>query len=242
MLTKNVRTALYPQTAAQSAQGRRGPTEGSQIPQTPNNIVQIGLLALFILPGISYQFVRERLRGPGPWQRDVAERVLVAISASIVLDTIYVAVFGRSLINLIFKKKGGWLPSSDPRPVALLALLLLFIAPAALAWAVSWREARQRKSHYDITPPWQHAIRDRDPCFIRAHTKSGHWVGGWFGNRSNIAPSGPADLYLESAWEMSPTGQFIQRVTGGNGLYLRLDDLDYVEFVDPRSPTQEGSP
>ncbi|MCW2916405.1 MAG: hypothetical protein JWN52_4473 [Actinomycetia bacterium] len=193
-----------------------------------------------MLPGVSYQFARERFRGPGPRQRDLAERVLLAVAASIVLDTVYVAVFGRTLINLIFKKNAGWIPASDPRPVAVFALILLFAVPAALAWAISRREGRQQKSVYDPTPPWRHAIDDRDPCFIRARTKSGHWVGGWFGNNSNLALHSPLDIFLESAWEMTFDGRFNQRVDGSCGLYLRLDDLEYLEFIDPQT-TNEGA-
>ncbi|MGI5232544.1 DUF6338 family protein [Actinoallomurus sp. CA-142502] len=214
--------------------------EGRQIPQTPSTIGQIGLLVLFVLPGVSYQFARERFRGPSPRQRDLAERVLLAVAASIILDTIYVAVFGRTLINLIFKKKEGWIPASDPRPAAVFALILLFAVPAFLAWAISWREGRQRKSFYDSTPPWRHAVGDRDPCFIRARTKGGNWVGGWFGNNSNIALSGPIDLFLESAWEMSYDGRFMQRVDDSSGLYLRLDELEYIEFIDPSTTDKAG--
>lgn len=201
------------------------------------------MLVLFVLPGVSFQFARERFRGPGSRQRDLAERVLLAVTASIVLDTAYIGVFGRALIDLVFsKEKRGWFPGPDPRPAATLALILLFLVPAASGWATSRWEARRRKARYSSTPPWQAAIGDRDPCFIRARTKSGHWVGGWFGNRSNIALHDSAELFLESAWQLTRNGQFEQRVDGSSGLYLRLDDLEYIEFIDPPDASEENSP
>ncbi|MEV0799721.1 DUF6338 family protein [Kribbella sp. NPDC050281] len=37
---------------------------------TPSTVLQVALLALFVLPGITYQFLRERWRGPVPFTRD----------------------------------------------------------------------------------------------------------------------------------------------------------------------------
>lgn len=63
--------------------------------QAPATVVQLALLVLLVLPGITYQFVRERRRGPVPGERDLGERVLRAIVASIALDALYVVVAGR---------------------------------------------------------------------------------------------------------------------------------------------------
>lgn len=63
--------------------------------QPPATVVQLALLVLLVLPGITYQFVRERRRGPVPGERDLGERVLRAIVASIALDALYVVVAGR---------------------------------------------------------------------------------------------------------------------------------------------------
>lgn len=62
--------------------------------QAPATAVQLALLVLLVLPGTTYQFVRERRRGPVPGERDLGERVLRAIVASIALDALYVVAAG----------------------------------------------------------------------------------------------------------------------------------------------------
>ena len=59
-----------------------------QMAGTASTFQQVVLLVLFVLPGISYQFVRERKRGPVPGERDLSECVLRAITASIALDAV----------------------------------------------------------------------------------------------------------------------------------------------------------
>lgn len=51
--------------------------------ERPSTLQQTIPLVLFVLPGITYQFVRERMRGPVPGGRDLAERVLRVLTASI---------------------------------------------------------------------------------------------------------------------------------------------------------------
>lgn len=76
-------------------------------------------------------------------------------------------------------------------------------------------------------------FRRRSACFVRARLKSGPWVGGWYGLRSHAAGyPNAADFYLESAWEMASDGSFVRRVEG-TGLYLRMDNVDYIELVQP---------
>lgn len=81
---------------------------------------------------------------------------------------------------------------------------------------------------------WDHAFRDRRPCFVRARLKEGSWVGGWYGSRSYASSyPQPAELLLESARLMNPDGSFGGRVNQSAGLYLRANDFDVLEFVDP---------
>ncbi|WP_033443038.1 DUF6338 family protein [Saccharothrix sp. NRRL B-16314] len=203
--------------------------------QAPSTVVQLVLLVLLVLPGISYQFVRERLRGPVPWERDLGERVLRAIVASIVLDSAYLAVAGPALIRLTRGTPPGELNGfvQQPRAVGAVAVLLFLVVPAAAAFAVSLVERRRRKSTYRRTPTaWDHAFRDREPCFVRVRLKDGNWAGGWYGHRSYATSyPHPAELYLESARVMTPEGEFGPRVQGTAGVRLRAEDFDVLEFI-----------
>ncbi|MGH3936424.1 MAG: DUF6338 family protein [Pseudonocardiaceae bacterium] len=216
--------------------------------QAPSTVVQVTLLVLFVLPGVTYQFLRERWRGPTPEQRDLGERVLRAIAASILLDALYLVVAGPELLTLALgTDSAGWEGFAQrSRVVGLVALVLFIVVPAAAAASVSWVQQRRLKASYRGTPTaWDHAFRDRRPCFVRARLKDGSWVGGWYGTRS-YATSYPqqAELFLESARRMNSDGSFGTRVNQTAGLHLRASDIDLLEFVESsetRSKTRETS-
>ncbi|MEU2067213.1 DUF6338 family protein [Streptomyces anulatus] len=207
--------------------------------QAPATVVQLALLVLLVLPGITYQFVRERRRGPVPGERDLGERVLRAIVASIALDALYVVVAGPALVRLARGADGGWNGFVErPRAVGLAAVMLFLVVPAVAAVAVSLMDRRRRKARFLSTPSaWDHAFRDREPCFVRVRLKDGNWAGGWYGDRSYASSyPHPAELYLESARVMGADGAFGARVHGTAGLRLRAEDFDVLEFVEVGEP------
>ena len=204
--------------------------------QAPSTVTQVALLVLFVLPGITYQFLRERWRGITPGERDLGERVLRAVVASVVLDAIYLLVAGPELLRLARGSASvGWEGLGQrPRLVGLVALMLFVVVPVAAAVGVSWVQQRHLKARYRRTPTaWDHAFQNRRPCFIRARLKDGSWVGGWYGTRSYATSyPQPAEVFLESARRMDPDGSFGARVNQTIGLYLRASDIDVLEFVE----------
>ncbi|MFF3948044.1 DUF6338 family protein [Streptomyces sp. NPDC001902] len=201
--------------------------------------MQLALLVLLVLPGVTYQFVRERRRGPVPGERDLGERVLRAIVASIALDALYAVVAGPALVSLARGAGGGWDGFVDrPRVVGFVAVVLFLVVPAMAAVTVSLVDRQRRKARFLRTPSaWDHAFRDREPCFVRVRLKDGNWAGGWYGNRSYASSyPHPAELYLESARVMGADGAFGARVRGTAGLRLRAEDFDVLEFVEPGEP------
>lgn len=216
--------------------------------QTASTIQQVVLLVLFVLPGISYQFVRERMRGPVPGERDLSERVVRALTASIALDAIYLIVAGPQIVHLIRPAGRPWFATAaaQPRQVAAVSLALFIVIPAVAAWVVGLIERRRHPSRFDPVPTaWDSAFRGRPTGFVRARLKTGMWVGGWYGRRSRAsAYPNPADLYLESAYEMGSDGSFGARVQATGGLYVSMDDVEVLEFVEAAHNESEivGSP
>lgn len=109
-------------------------------------------------------------------------------------------------------------------------------------WVALVARARSRlgisRVDYDPTPSaWDYAFRARGPCWVRALTTDGAWIGGYYGNRS-YASSFPhsRDLYLEVAYGMDEDGSFNDRVSADSGLYLRCDDIRLLEFIYPGTP------
>lgn len=212
--------------------------------QAPSTVLQIALMILFVLPGVTYQFLRERWRGSVPGQRELGERVLRAVAASVVLDAVYLIVAGPQLLELVRGGKAqGWAGlTRNLRLSGLVALLLFVLVPAAAAAWASMRERRQLHARFRGTPTaWDHAFRDRGPCFIRVRLKNGGWAGGWFGKRS-FASSYPnsGEIFLQTAWRMNQDGSFAAKSQNSAGLYLRYEDIDLLEILDPPPSAPQG--
>jgi len=207
--------------------------------QTPSTVIQVALLILFVLPGIVYQFLRERWRGPVPGEREIGERVLRAITASVVLDAIYLIALGPPLLRLYGTHGEGL--AKNAQIAGLAGLVLVFAVPALAAALTSWLQRRRLRSRYGTTPTaWDHAFRDRKPCFVRVRLSDGTWVGGWYGTRSYASSyPHPAELYLQSAWRMRPDGGFAERVDHTDGLYIRADRVEVLEVLEPPDQEQE---
>lgn len=211
--------------------------------QAPSSVQQVALLILVVLPGVTYQFLRERWRGPVPGQRELGERLLRAVTASVVLDAVYLIVAGPQLLHLARgpNAEGGWNGlTRDLRLSGLVGLLLFVLVPAAAAGWMSSRERQRLHARFRGTPSaWDHAFRDRGPCFIRVRFKNGSWTGGWFGTKS-FASSYPdtGELFLQTAWRMNPDGSFASKSENSAGLYIRYEDIDLLEILDaPPQPS-----
>ena len=214
------------------------------MPEAPSGTEQLVLLVLFVLPGICYQFDRERLRGPVPGERDLSERVLRAVIASISLDTLYLIAAGPQIVHAVKSARSPWSASAtaDPRAMAALGLLLFLAVPAAAAWAVELVQRQRRPARFQPVPTaWDRVFRERSPCFIRLRLKNGGWAGGWYGKHSHAsAYPNPADLFLESAYIMRPDGSFGPRVQGTAGLYVTMNDIDVIEFIEAAGQPTRG--
>jgi len=214
------------------------------LPSVPGTSFQLIILLLFVLPGTVYQFVRARLRGPQPDDSSTLNRVLRALAASGVLVAVYAVSFGPPVLELLreAQARNPAKTLSAVRPLALWALVLLFVIPALLAVLsyVTPKVPRPRwlewaRLTYDPTPrAWDFAFNDIEPTYVRILTLEGRYVGGWYGNDSFVSSyPEPREIFLEIAHHMHVDGRFGDEVEGSNGLYVRCDDVRLVELVDP---------
>lgn len=210
----------------------------------PGSGFQLVMVLLFILPGSVYQFVRSRLRGPHPDDSSATNRVLRALAVSAGLVTAYAVVAGPHLLGLVadVQQAAPEQARGQVRPLAVWALVLLFVVPAALAVGVYLLSRLPRPAGlrwarltYDPTPrAWDFAFNDVDPKYVRILTSDGRYLGGWYGNDSFVSSyPEPREIFLETANLMEPDGSFGPEVKGSAGLYVRCDDVVLIEFVDP---------
>lgn len=209
--------------------------------EPPSTVEQLIFIVLLVLPGVTYQFLRERWRGPTPGEQDLGQRVMRAMTASIALSAVYAVAFGPWLAGLV-RGDHGWTASlvNHLREAGLWALILFLVVPAVAAAAVSWLENRNKSA---VTRPeptaWDYMLSNAiGSRFVRAHMKDGTWVGGWYGPQSYASgyPS-PPDIYIQWAYQMNHDGSFGPPTLGSSGFYLRMDDVDFLEFISQQEKT-----
>ncbi|MGW1272456.1 DUF6338 family protein [Streptomyces sp. NPDC002491] len=200
----------------------------------PSTVAQLALLVVVVLPGVTYQLLREQQRGPSPGERDLSERVLRALAASVALNSVYAVTLGPWLVHFYGKNASVSALTSHLRPTGFLSLVLIFVVPAIAALGVSFVERRALQGNYVSTPTaWDHIFRDCPPSFIRARLKDGVWVGGWYGGQS-FATSypHPPEIFLELEWKLDADGRFLEKVEKTQGVHLRRDDIDILEILE----------
>ncbi|WP_405763326.1 MULTISPECIES: DUF6338 family protein [unclassified Streptomyces] len=212
----------------------------------PGTVQQLAILLVLVLPGVFYQAVREHLRGAVAAEQEPQNRIVRAIAAGALLDTVYAVVAGPRLVGLLTGDGAGPLAGvmKHPRQAGLAALLLVVVVPAGIARAESAWGRRRRRARYEPTPTaWDALFRDRGSCFVRVRLKSGLWVGGWLGAQSAVSAfPQPGDLYLQSQYRMAPDGRFLGRVPDTGGVYLRAADIDVLEVLLPPGPQAGATP
>src|SRR6266511_5457335 len=72
----------------------------------PSSVPQLIILVAFILPGVVYQSVRSRLRGPAPDELNATNKVLRAAAVSTGLAFFYAFLIGPELVDLT--RGTGW--------------------------------------------------------------------------------------------------------------------------------------
>ncbi|MGW3836829.1 DUF6338 family protein [Streptomyces microflavus] len=199
----------------------------------PSTVVQLALLVIAVLPGVSYQFVRERQLGADPGEQDLTERVLRALTSSVALDSLYAVIFAPWIVR--WADNGLRIPrdSGQLRWAGATCLVLVFLVPAASAWLVCALRKRRRRGKYVGTPSaWDEVFQDLPASFVRVRMKDGTWVGGWYGPRSfATAYPRPPEIYLELTWEMSENGAFVKQVERTDGVLISGADFDLLEIL-----------
>lgn len=223
----------------------------------PGSGGQLLILLLFVLPGSVYQTARARLRGPIPSDQDATTKVLRALAVSTGLNALYLAIFGKELLRpLRAHSLRGLEKAVDVHLVGVWALLCLFLVPGLLACVLFWASRSEAignatdkaietfgwtKPAYHPSPrTWDFAFTDIKPCYVRVLSADGYWSGGWYGNTSSAASfPEPMEIFLEKAWAMSKTGEFLHEQPGTRGIHLRCDDARSVELLDGLDPVPD---
>jgi hypothetical protein len=215
----------------------------------PSGWQQALTLVLTIIPGFVYQIALTSRRGPTPEERVLGVRILRALAMSAVLAIIYLAVLGSTIIDQATHPLATI--TSHPVRTAASLFVLIFLIPWALAWLKHFAQTvwvyrskfRARLRTYDPTPTaWDFAFDHADAGFVRALTKDGHWLGGYFGAKS-FATSHPEarEIFIEQAYAIDNDGKFNGPVEGPAQLWIDCTEAQLVQFVKPKRTSTADS-
>jgi uncharacterized protein DUF6338 len=215
----------------------------------PNGWQQALTLLLAVVPGFIYQGTRSHLRGPSPDERETSVRVIRALAVSAFLALLYVAVLGHGITDAVTHPSAQL--KDQPRTAAWEMIGLVFGVPIVAAFCVHLASVfsvsdritelvykiigkSEKISPYDPTPTaWDYAGNYVRKGYVRVLTKDGTFLGGYLGEKSYLTgyPE-PHELFLEQAWVMNDTGEFLYAAAGKTGAWIRCDDAQLVQFVE----------
>lgn len=223
-------------------------------------------LVAVLIPGFVFQGVLRNRVGPSPDDRDLSIRLIRSLAWSIFFLLVYFVVFGVTVTDLILAPE-EILSGFDPRLVAILALMLIFVIPflAGYVYAagrarmglnerglwgkakgeeLKWREALfTNKSGYSPIPTaWDYAASRVSPgSFVRVYTADGTWIGGRALTEAYFT-SYPEEreVYLEEAWSLDESGAFKHQIANTNGVWIKCDDAAILQVLAPLSAAQSS--
>lgn len=195
---------------------------------------QVPLFLLLMLPGFISRKVYD-LQIPGN-QDDAGRYALDALGYGTLNAALWIAPL-------------NWLtPSlqSHPLELWLVALLVLIGSPVGLGVAaVRLLQSKhlRRWARHPVPMAWDYYFGRSTPCWMLFRLKNGKSIGGYFGLRS-FASSYPhgRDIYIEQAWVVNDTGQFVRAVPDSAGALISFDECELVEFFLALPDTNEVNP
>lgn len=196
----------------------------------PTSFDAVFVILLFLIPGF---IARGVLSSIYPTSEPSEVRlVLTAIALSCIN-------YGLWSWLLVLAWKGAWYEGAIP--LALLAVLILFLSPVVFTLAVgsfmrtdAFRKMRETFGIRHPTPEsWDYFFGKGLPCWVIATLKSGRVIGGYYGTDS-FASSFPAeeDLYLEKLCDMTPDGRLNGIAALTLGGIIRMEDVQLLELFE----------
>jgi hypothetical protein len=220
------------------------------IPATAN---AAAIFLVLVLPGIVYGFIRAMVAGSRAHDKEWGNRVVQAILFSVVLNAIYVLIFGKALVGRVVGGAGTL--TSQPRLAAAALLGLGVLVPAVLAYLrygdLGWRSTVvlgrlsiplpvHRTAYSTVPTAWDQVAQRLQGRWVRIRLSDGRWVGGWFDARSFISTyPEPRDIFIEDQHHIAADGTIGDLVTDSAGVWLSLKDGDVVEWLHPETPSTE---
>ncbi len=223
----------------------------------PDSFQALSVALIALLPGAGYTFAFERVAGS--FGVTLADRLIRFLAASAVFHAAFAgpeyAVYRRAVHS--GDLAAGRL-NAFAVEVAVLSYVLLPIGLGALighGWLAGWRWVRLLTRPAPASRAWDYFFSAGPQGYLRAKLKSGPWVGGFYGTRTDgrqsYAAGYPAeqDLLIARRVDIDPaTGIFLlneaeQPRVSDAALLVRWSELELLEFTEVTSdqPREQGN-
>lgn len=220
----------------------------------PSTAFEVAAVIVLLLPGLVYAVVRRTLKGYRPDDLAIDSRIAQALVVSVILDALYLALGWRWLSTLV-EFENDSIVIVRPVALGLTVLLACGAIPALVAWLLNmpYRPRLRRDDETGLLLKWRRTIRSSDiPTawdvaasvpdhrLVRVRRRDGTWIGGFYAEGSYVSTyPQPRDIYISVQREMSSDGEFGNVVADTDGVWLRINDDDIVEFVVPVYTAEE---
>ena len=213
----------------------------------PTSSFQLIFYLALLVPGVVFAAARVQLRGPRAADRSVAARILEAIVASAIFDSIYAAILASEVARAL-RDIRGYIAENLVSTVSIFLIGGVLI-PYLVAWAIYgkvpflavistiWTQklrprltASQEAS--DTPTAWDYGNKAVVEGWVRVRLAPGVWVGGVFDERARFSTYPETrDLFIAEQWSIDEDGAFISPVVGSQGMWLAVRDDYVVEWL-----------
>jgi hypothetical protein len=188
-------------------------------------VEQLQLFLVVVLPGVIAIKVYDLFHPPE--KRDFGSSLLEAIAYGL----INFSFWAWPLLEI----NRSEFVHEHPIWYALISFGFLVVSPTALACFVVWARTWRRLANLIGDAPktaWDGFFKRRQECWILFHMKNGKMVGGLFGASSYVSTyPHPQEIYVEKVYRTDERGVFLEIVEGTNGMLIRFDSCDRLEFL-----------
>lgn len=216
----------------------------------PSSYLDVLIGVALLIPGLTFATVRRRYLGTREADYGTGARTLDALYASLFFIIVYV-LLGAFLFGWRFTELENdalaLLSKMSPRGGSVVVALLLIVIPATCAlmsakivfrsMKVCGRNVpvprRKQRGRHQEPRAWEVAgARAQTAQFVRVRLEDGTYCGGFYGVSSAMGVYPMArDLFLEEEYNMSTTGEFLDKVDGTNGIWISVTDHTVVEWL-----------
>ena len=207
----------------------------------PTSGTEVLVIVLALVPGfVLFFFLRQKIGESH--QTDNSVLVIQSLIGSVLVYALIAPLYLRA------EQKLAWIPSLTVQGITGIdwkqyggLLLALIVVPAFVGLTIGWVLTHTRAQSllswakldvFSRTPTaWDYAFRPGPGKYVIVHLYGGGTVGGTFGTTSGVSlRRSERDLFLQEIWRVNAEGEFVDRPTRNQGIWISGNAIERIEF------------